>query len=160
MEKWNTEIKTRLDKKLEGAKQRDIRFFRIEEFKRNIERVEKFSSSCPYCKKQQMYISEIANKIDEAVNIPGKARRDYDKLISQLASHMQKEHGYYAPFYYTYLYSFLGIVAGMVTGYLLMKVLPQYNWALLSFGFVAGLIIGYAWGSQKDSTIRSSKKLM
>ena len=160
MENWATEIKTDIDLKLKDTKTRDIRFFRIEEFKRNIDRVEEFSRTCPYCTKQKIYIAEATEKIDEAVNTPGKTRRDYDRLISQLARHMQKEHGFYAPFYYTYLYSFFGMVAGMLAGYLLMQILLQYNWALLSLGFVVGLITGYTLGSRKDSKIRSSKKLM
>jgi len=160
MEKWDTEIKTRLDKKLEGTKDRDIRFYRIDEFKRNIERVETFSRSCPHCSKQKIHIAETVDTIDKAVNTPGRTRRNYDRLISNLSRHMQKEHGFYAPYYYTYLFSFFGMVAGLLIGYLAMKFLPQLNYALLSLGFVAGLITGYAWGNVKDNKVRSDKKVM
>lgn len=160
MAEWGSELNSKIDEKLKDAKKRDIRFFRIDEFKRNIKRVDSYSTSCPYCLKQKIYISAMADNIDKAVDKPGKTRRDYDRLISQLANHMQKEHGFYAPFYFTYLYAFLGMVAGIVAGYLLMKLLPQFNWAMLSLGFVAGLIAGYLKGMSKDSAVRSSKKLM
>ncbi len=160
MAEWESELNSKIDEKLKDAKKRDVRFFRIDEFKRNIKRADSFSTSCPYCLKQKIYITEMVNNIEEAVNKPGKTRRDYDRLISQLANHMQKEHGFYAPFYFTYLYAFLGMVAGVVAGYLLMKLLPQFNWAMLSLGFVAGLIAGYVRGMSKDSAVRSSKKLM
>lgn len=160
MENWNTVVKEKLDNKLEGTKDRDIRFYRIDEFKRNIDRVEAFSGKCPYCSKQKTYISDAVETIDKAVHNPGRTRRDYDRLISQLSNHMQKEHGFYAPYYYTYLFSFFGMVAGLLLGYLLLKMLPQYNYAMLSLGFVVGLIAGYAWGNTKDSKIRADKKIM
>lgn len=160
MAEWESELNLKIDEKLKDTKKRDIRFFRIDEFKRNIKRVDSFSMRCPYCQKQKIYISGMVDKIDEAVNTPGKTRRDYDRLISQLANHMQKEHGFYAPFYFTYLYAFFGMVAGIVAGYLLMQLVPQLNWAMLSLGFVAGLIAGYSWGMSKDRAVRSSKKLM
>jgi len=160
MGNWKEEKSALLDEKLKDTKIRDIRFYRIEEFKRNISRVEEFSKSCPYCQKQKIDISSAVDKIDEAVNIPGKERRNYDRLISRLAQHMQKEHGFYAPYYYTYLYSFFGIIAGLVLGYLLLKMLPQYNWAMMSLGFVVGLFAGYLLGTGKDNKIRSDKMIM
>lgn len=158
--KWDEEIRVKLDDKLKDTRERELRFYRIEEFKRNIDRVEAFSGKCPYCKKQKIYISEAVENIDKAINVPGRARRDYDRLISQLSNHMQKEHGFYAPYYYTYLLAFFGMVAGLLLGYLLLKLLPQYNYAMLSLGFVAGLITGYLWGSAKDGKIRADNKLM
>ena len=160
MGNWSEEKTTLLDKNLKDTKKRDIRFFRIEEFKRNIKRVEEFSNSCPYCQKQKTDISKAVDQIDKAVNTPGKERRNYDRLISRLARHMEKEHGFYAPYYFTYLYSFFGMVFGLVFGYLLLKLLSQYNWAMLSLGFVVGLIAGYIWGTAKDNKIRSDKMIM
>lgn len=160
MANWSEEMKNQLDEKLTGTKTRDIRFYRIDEFKRNIVRVDSFSGNCPQCQKQKIDIAEAVAKIDEAVHVPGRSRRNYDRLISRLSGHMQKEHGFYAPFYFTYLYSFFGMIAGLVLGYLLLKLLPQHNWAMLSLGFVIGLIAGYAWGAGKDNKIRSDKKLM
>lgn len=160
MELWSENIIAQLDEKTGKIKQRDIRFYRIGELKRNIKRVGEFSQNCPYCEKEKINIAEAVSKIDEAINVPGKQRRNYDRLISRLASHIQKNHGFYAPYYFTYLFSFFAMVAGLLAGYLLMRLFPAHNWAMLSAGFVAGLITGYFWGSAKDGKIRSSKKLM
>ena len=81
-----------------------------------------------------------------AINTPGQPRREYDRLIGKLNSHMQKQHGFYAPFYFTYLFAFFGMVGGIVMGYFLLKIIPAHGWALLSFGFVAGLVTGYIIG--------------
>lgn len=160
MESWATKTINTIDKKIEGIRDKDIRFYRIDEFKRNIGRIESNSNSCPYCQQQKINVSEISNKIDEAVNIPGKTRREYDRLISQVSKHMQKEHGFYAPYYFSYLFSFFGIIIGLIIGYILMKIFPAYWIEMLSIGFVAGLIPGYFRGFIRDNKIRSEKRLM
>jgi hypothetical protein len=160
MENWGKTITEQLDNTLKDSKKRDINFFRIEEFKRNIKRADTFSAKCPVCQKQKINISEIVDNINEAINVPGKTRRNYDRLISELATHMQKEHGFYTPFYFSYLYSFFGMAGGLLLGYLLLKLVPAYSWEMLSAGFIIGLIGGYATGNAKDSKVRSNKKLM
>jgi len=160
MENWATKTNQTIDNKLKGTKEKDIRFYRIDELKRNIERVETFSKSCPNCKKQKIDISANVEKIDEAVHVPSQTRRDYDRMISRLSVHMQKEHGFYTPFHFAYLYSFFGMVAGIVFGYLLLKLFPEYDWLMLAIGFSVGLITGYVWGNIKDNKIRIGKKLM
>jgi hypothetical protein len=160
MEDWSKQVILQLNEKLTGLKQRDLRFFRIEEFKRNIERTGQFSKSCPYCEKEKLNIAGIIAKIDEAIQVPGKSRREYDRIISRLSTHMQKVHGFFPPFYFTYLLSFFGMVAGLLLGYLLMKIFPVWNWMMLTLGFVAGLFTGYVWGNRKDASVRTHKKLM
>ncbi len=160
MEDWTSQMTSAIDEKLKDARQSDLRFFRVEEFKRNVERTGTFSGKCPVCTRQQTDIKEVVGKIDKAVNIPGRERREYDRLINRLASHMQKEHGFYTPYHYTYRHSFYGMLIGIVTGLLLMMLFSQYNWAYVSGGFSAGLILGYIYGSQKDRKIRENKMLM
>ncbi len=160
MENWAAEITDTIDKKLEGTRDKEIRFYRIDEFKRNITRVGSFSKSCPFCQQQKISISEVVDKIDEAVNVPGKTRREYDRLINRLSKHIQKEHGFYAPYYFSYLYSFFGIVVGLIIGYALIKINQDYWIEMLSVGFIAGLIPCYIWGFIKDKKIRSEKRLM
>jgi len=160
MQNWATEIIAKIDSKLEGTRDKDIRFYRIDEFKRNITRVDTFSKSCPFCAQQKIFITEVVDKIDEAIHVPGKNRREYDRLISRLSKHIQKEHGFFAPFYFSYRYSFFGIVVGLIIGYFLIKFNPDYWVEMLSIGFIIGLIPSYFLGSIKDNKIRRTKKLM
>ena len=92
MESWSTETIAKIDSKLEGVKEKDIRFFRIDEFKRNIKRVDEFSAKCSVCKQHKTEINAIVEHIEEAVKVPGKSRRTFASYISRLAKHMQKEH--------------------------------------------------------------------
>ena len=160
MENWAEEIAIKIDAKLEGTRDKEIRFYRIDEFKRNIVRVGSFSKSCPFCQQQKIPISEISGKIEEAINVPGKTRKEYDRLISRLSKHIQKEHGFYAPYYYSYNFSFIGIVIGLLVGYFFTKIYPDIWIEMLSAGFVSGLMPSYIWGSYKDKKIRSQKRLM
>ena len=160
MGKWAKEIISKIDSKLQETKERDLRFYRVDEFKRNIERADEFSSNCPVCLKLKPEIAAGVEKIDEAIQVPGQERREYDRLISRLSSHMHKEHGFYTPWYYSYLLSFFGMVAGLLLGYLLQRAFPAYDVEMLIIGFTVGLITGYVWGGIKDKKIRADKRLM
>jgi hypothetical protein len=109
---------------------------------------------------QKISIAEAVSKIEKTVNEPGETRREYDRLIYRISKHMQKEHGFYPPYYFSYLYSFFGILAGLVLGYILMKTVSGYSTEMLSIGFTIGLIPAYIWGFIKDKKIRAEKRLM
>ncbi|MFV0592652.1 MAG: hypothetical protein ACK5M7_14795 [Draconibacterium sp.] len=160
MESWSSEIIKTIDTKLENVKDREIRFFRIAEFKRNIERVDRFSKTCPYCKKEQINIEEAAGTINEAVEVPGKTRRNFDRLISRLSKHMQKEHGFYAPFHFSYTHALYGLIAGFLLGFLLIKTIPEYGIELLAGAISLGFVVSYITGSIKDKRIRNEKRIM
>ena len=160
MGNWAEEINSKIDFNLEKSREKDKRFFRVDEFKRNITRIDDFAGSCSFCLKHKIDIIEQAETIYEAIEVPGKSRREYDRLISQLSRHMQKEHGFYTPFHFSYLYAFIGILTGLIIGFILNKLFPGNGEALFSICFVIGIITAYIAGSRKDSQIRTAKKIM
>lgn len=160
MNSWSEELHSTIDTKLKAANDKDLRFFRIDEFKRNISRVGSFANTCSTCKKEQQNIEEAVETIDEAINKVGKKRKDYDKLISRLSKHIQKEHGFYAPYYYTYHISLIGMIAGSLLGYFLMQLNAELKLELFCLGFALGLLPTYVWGHLKDKKVRHEKRLM
>ncbi len=160
MDNWATAINNIIDEKLKDSREKDLRFLRIAEFKRNIARTGEFAKNCPDCNRQKKSISEIADKIDEVVELPGKPRRNYDRLISQLSKHIQKEHGFYAPYYFSYIYSTIGIITGLLIGFGLTKIFSGFYIEMLSVGFVTGLMPSYVLGYIKDKKIRAEKRIM
>jgi|SRR5690554_196614 len=160
MNEWSTQMLGLIDEKLKDSRPSDLRFFRVEEFKRNIERVGDYSGKCPVCNKEQINIRDITGKIDVAIESPGKTRRDYDRLMNRLATHMHKVHGYYTPNHFTYRYSSYGMLIGTGIGFMLMMLLSKNNMAFISAGFSLGLLIGYLYGGRKDKKIRQQKMLM
>lgn len=160
MDEWTSQMISSIEENLSKAKASDLRFFRVSEFKRNVERTGSFADKCPACRRNQTDIKIVVAVIENAIVSPGKTRREYDNLISRLAGHMQKEHGYYTPYHFTYRYLFYGMLIGLVTGYLMMSLLSEYNWAYVSGGYAAGLLMGYIYGSKKDRIIREKKMIM
>lgn len=160
MGKWAKNITLEIDQKLEKSRIQDLRFFRIDEFKRNIERVDEFTMTCPDCRRFRTDIDETVQSIDEAVKTPGRERRDYDRLINQLSKHIKKEHGFYPPFYFSYVYALIGMIGGAALGYVLFIIKPDYRIEMFSIGISVGLIISYILGTIKDKKIRLQKKLM
>lgn len=160
MDNWTVLIHQEINQKLEGTREKDLRFFRIDELQRNIERVGKFSGSCAECKRMKSEIESNIPHIREAVEVPGNYRRDLDRLISRLARHIMKAHQFYPPWYHNYLFSFYGMVAGSMAGALIMYFVPGQKWEILAAGFSIGLIIGQLIGGKKDREIRSNQKLM
>jgi hypothetical protein len=157
---WSSIHLNKIEESLKDVREKDLRFFRIDEFKRNLERVGDFSEKCAQCNKFIIDINEAVEKINETIQIPGKERRSYDKLISRLSRHMQKEHQFYPPYYFSYLFSFFGIVIGLLLGAACMKLWFPANYNAVWIGFSVGVVIAYIWGSVKDKKVRAQKKLM
>ena len=157
---WGKGVVAKVDAKLADTRDKEIRFFRIDEFKRNIGRVNDFSSNCGLCHKLKLDIAEVAETIDEAIDVPGVKRREYDRLISRLSIHMRKEHGFYPPFYFSYIYALYGLLGGTSLGYLFWLIIPAYRFEMMGIGISAGLIISYILGNIKDRKIRNTKKIM
>ncbi len=157
---WANGLKSKVKEKLSDTKERDLRFFRIEEFLRNVTRTGEFSTKCPRCASYKIDIEAVVEKIDEAIQVPGKSRREYDGLISMLSTHMRKEHDFYPPYYYTYLYSSVGTVLGLILGFLVYKFYPSSDFITFVVGFIIGILSGNMVGTRKDKKIRNENRLM
>ena len=160
MDKWEKRILNEMDLSLKGTKEKDLRFFRIDELQRNIARIGEFSSACNGCKLLKIDIETALVHMNEAVNVPGPHRRDLDRLTVRIGRHMMKNHHIYPPWHFNYLYSFYGIVAGSLIGLMLVFLFPGETWEFLAAGFVAGLIAGQLAGGKRDREIRNSNRLM
>jgi len=160
MDNWKDKILAGMEESLAGTREKDLRFFRIEELQRNIRRVDEFSHRCADCAHLKPEIAAALRHVNEAVNVPGQYRRELDRVVARLARHMLKTHAFYPPFHFIYLYSFYGIAIGSLAGLLIAVLLPGKPWEIGAAGFVAGLIAGQISGGQKDSKVRTGNRLM
>lgn len=161
MKNWKDTITEQLHSQTGNINEKDVRFYRIAEFERMINRTGDLSATCNDCQSMKSEIETIVESIDKAIHTPGKLRRNYDHLIDRLAKHQRKHHGYYPPYFYTYNYSFFGILAGSATGALLgYFIIPEAIWYFILSGFVVGLLASRIWGSRKDKAVRASGKLL
>ena len=149
-----------IEENLEGLNEKDLRFFRIDEFKRNVGRTDELRKSCPICDSNKTDIEQVSKNIKEAVSVPGKSRREYDRLITRLSKHMRKDHQFFPPYYHTYLFSFFGAGIGVILGYLGYKLYPTPDYIVGIAIFALALLIGNYLGNKKDRIIRNEKRLM
>lgn len=160
MESWEDTVLKGMEESLTGTREKDLRFFRIEELQRNIRRVGEFSAHCPHCRHFKHDIQTTLVHVNEAVNVPGQHRKELDRLIARLSRHMMKLHGFYPPYHYNYLYSFYGMLAGSLIGLAAVILTPGNRWELMIAFIAAALITGQVIGSKKDRIVRTAGKIM
>lgn len=160
MQNWAENVLKEMEQRLSGTREKDMRFFRIDELRRNIKRIDNYTPDCDICRNLKNETEIVLAHVNEAVNVPGSHRRELDRLMARLARHMMKTHRYYPPYYFNYLYSFYGIAAGSLLGLLVTLVIPSKPWELLAAGFVFGIIIGQFFGGKKDRIVRRNDRLM
>jgi len=158
---WLNETEELFRENLKGISEKDVRFYRLEEFWRNVQRLDQFSNDCPVCREMHSGVRETIAGMNDAVKNPGKKRRKFDRALSTLASHMTEEHGFLPPYYFTYRWSALGLPAGALVGALIDLVLFHgQKWGFIVGGTIIGMLIGYVLGGRKDNNMRAKKKLL
>lgn len=161
MSKWSQQTIADIQQELEGARESDLRFFRIAEYLRMVKRVDDFSGNCPRCSQYKAEIEQQVKTIDSAINNTGKDRRNYDRHIDQLAKHMKKEHGFYPPYFYTYSLSFFYTLIAIVIGFLASLMFPSTDrWFFVIPAFIIGLLAGQLVGGRKDAKVRANNKIL
>jgi hypothetical protein len=160
MQNWADNILADMEQRLSGSREKDLRFFRIDELRRNIRRMDEFAPKCDFCRHLKDETEIALVHVNEAVNVPGQHRRELDRVVARLSRHMMNVHHFYPPWHFNYLYSFYGIVAGSLFGFFLVMAIPSKPWELLAAGFVIGIIAGQFLGGKKDRKIRGDERLM
>ncbi len=161
MENWYAEFEKQLVEQLKGTELRDLRFFRIEEYLRNAQRVDEQAAKCRECYMIRKEMDELRDAVAKAVHHPGKERRALDKLQSKTNDHMRKVHGFYPTNYHTYLQSVYWTVGLMALAFLLTFVFPELEKAIFySPAFAVGVIVGQIVGGKKDRKVRESNKVL
>ncbi len=158
MGEWSEKINNSIGKNMEESAHRES--FHVDVFKRNISRVEKFSESCSFCDKQRIEIEDMVGKIDEAFEVPGNSRREYDRLAGRLTKHMRKEHGLFKTNWFVRLYTLFGLIAGFLVGFLLSFFLPEFKTTMYVFALSFFIVAGILRGRQKDLKVKLENKLM
>ena len=159
MGSWYAGYEKEVVQQLKGTRERDLRFFRIEEYLRMAERADEFSDSCRECHSLCFPMERQKDSLAKAVQEPGRERRELDRLQSKMSDHMKQQHGFYPPYYFTYLHSFTWTVLLMCFAFIASLFFPDADrWYFLAPAFAAGVLSGQITGSRKDRKIRADKK--
>ncbi|WP_372775451.1 hypothetical protein [Mangrovibacterium sp.] len=161
MENWYPDFEKTLVEQLQGTNERDLRFFRIEEYFRNAERVDSQAEKCRECYSFRSQMDQHKSTVAKAVQQPGKERRELDRLQSRMNDHMRKAHGYFPPYYHAYMQSVYWTVSLMGLAFLLTLVFPHIEkFVFYSPAFAIGVLTGQIVGGKKDRKIRATKKIL
>ena len=157
---WPDNMHNQLKNQVEGVRDQEIRFLRIEEFNRVIKKTCQYSEKCPECRTFRDEIETIVPDIRTVLLHPGNERKIYDNLIDRLTKHLRKEHGIFSPLYFTYTYTAIGMgigfIAGMIAETLRWLMLDKVSWELWVGAVIIGLLFGHIKGVNKDANIRRS----
>ncbi len=160
MEKQAVKIVNEIELRLRGCREKDLRFFRIDEYIRNIRRLDEFEETCEGCRALQKETEASLVYIRKAVDSPGKNRAALDRLMAKLARHMTRHHHFFPPYYHKYLHSALGLAIGSLAGVLVVLSIPGNPWEFVMAGALVGIIAGQVTGGSKDRVIRAENRLM
>jgi len=161
MSDWYNQYEKNIFSSLKDEKNRDIRFFRIEEMLRMAERTDKFAPLCKKCQSFKKRLNEDSMYIKKAVKYPGKERKELDKLQIEMSAHMKKIHGFYPPYYFSYLYSAIGILIFMAITFIMYLIFPSLSLLnIMAVAFASGVIVGQILGHKKDNKIKKEGKIL
>ncbi len=160
MENRSVKIVTEIEQQLKGCREKDLRFFRIDEYIRNLRRLSEFEETCEVCRGLLEESEASLGYIRKAIDSPGRNRAALDRLLVKISRHMTRQHLYFPPYYHKYLYSALGLAAGSVVGVFIVLAIPENPWEFVMAGALVGVIAGQFSGGRKDQMVRSEHRIM
>lgn len=159
MNDWYNSFENQVLESIKDCKGSDLRFFRIEEYLRNAERIDRMASSCKTCTAIRGKMQNEVASIKQAIDEPGKARKTLDNIQDELINHLKKEHGFYPPMYHTYMQSIYWLIGVMTLAFVCTKIFPNIpTVACYSPAFIIGVAIGQIRGSKMDRQVSESNK--
>ncbi len=155
---WLSDILIKLEHNRDSLSLKDDRFLQINLFNNLISKVDYYSDNCKTCKTYKTDIENYVNNL-KPLSISTQKQKEYEKFLTKLKLHLEKEHKIYPARYFNSIFSFTGMLSGAIlgagTGYIIN---PKFIWSGLLIGWTTGLLIGKIIGIKKDKNIRNKNK--
>ncbi len=90
MENRSVKIVTEIEQQLKGCREKDLRFFRIDEYIRNLRRLSEFEETCEVCRGLLEESEASLGYIRKAIDSPGRNRAALDRLLVKISRHMTR----------------------------------------------------------------------
>lgn len=158
---WLDNINTNIDKQIyDHISVKDYRFYQIEKLKRIAALLDK-NTNCLNCKHGKIELEKIVNELDRLINKSGVNRREYEKRVETLIKHLKDDHQIYQAHHFTYTYSGIYTLLGVVFGLILsFGIFHAFNPRIFFMCAGVGMIAGNILGSRKDKhQARNGKQL-
>lgn len=156
---WVEDISEKIDQQVqEYISVKDYRFYQIGKLKRIAKLLDR-QGSCLDCKYAKAELEKIVEELDRLINKSGVNRSEYEKRVDKLLLHLRKQHGVYQVHHFTYTYSAIYALVGIVFGLLLTYGLfYSFNPTIFFLCAGLGMIIGNILGSRRDRDCKRKGK--
>ena len=156
---WLDGISQKVDQQVEKfISVRDYRFYQIGKLKR-IARILNKQKFCLECKYARIEVEAIIDDLDRLINKSGADRSEYEKRVEKILKHLRSQHKIYQAHHFTYTYSAIYALVGVVFG-LLVSYGLYYSFDPTTFFLCSGvgMIVGNILGAKKDREQRKAGK--
>lgn len=154
---WYKKIEKTITEENEKLYKNDFKFYQVDSFLKIANKIDRFSPHCKSCHKAITVSEDLAENLFEYLKGDVHSRRSYEKKLDKMNKHLRKEHHIYPKQYFISLYSFIGVIGGLLLGAFISYItIPGFMKQSLLFGFVAGLITGRILGKIKDNKLKKA----
>lgn len=161
MSVWYDKIEIQIIENNEKLYKKDFKFYQVDTFLKLAKKTDEFSPTCVDCKLLKRKVEDVSENLDTYLNGEIASRRSYEKILNEINDHVKRIHKIYPKQYNLYLFSFLGILAGMGVGWLIAWLFDEnYVKGGLIFGFVIGLIAGRIIGKVRDNNLLKEGRVL
>lgn len=126
-----------------GIRNSEYKFYNVERLIRIAGKMEEEESHCQTCKKQRKELNDLAQNLHYYLNTSNKTRSQFEKKHDMLAKHLKKQHGIVTAGYHTHFNTFIGILLGLIAGFLSTF---MYGGEILKIGLFSGAALGLIMG--------------
>ena len=156
---WYKDFFERLEKSKNEISKSDFRFYNFSHLPLIAKKTLEYCDKCDQCKSNINSLDELSRNFKHYLNSTINNRKEFDTKLNAITKHLRKEHQIRFAFYYSSLYSFTGLLAGLLAGglFLLFLPVPDSHLILLLSAFL-GLAAGRIAGYLKDKKIYKNNK--
>jgi hypothetical protein len=157
---WYKNIENQIIEQKEKLYKRDYRFFHVDTFLLLSKKIDEFSHSCHECKELKATSEYIAANLFNLINDNSLARKSYEEKLEQIRKHLRKTHGILPKEYNTSFFSLIGLVIGLLLGFLVFLFNNEWLRGGLLIGSAVGLLVGRIYGRILDGKLIKDGKVL
>ncbi len=161
---WYTNFKKSIEQ--HNISGREYKLFHIDRLLRSGKRIDDFSTTCKKCTDFKSELDSISQNPSDYISGTNIKRKKFENLSSQIFSHLRKDHMIIPHSYFVAVYSFAGMLLGVVLGFMAGIIYKYFfspgNPGLIKnailIGWFTGLVAGQILGNKKDKKVRKEDR--
>lgn len=158
MSEWTENFENELKIQINKVERLKVGYINVRLLNNLAKKIDLLSPQCSTCKAYkkefELILPDVVTRIEEP-----EFRNSYESTLVEVSEHLKKKHGFSKEGYYKSLYTFIGIVIGLVVAFLSSYfVVDRDVYTFFFYGGLIGVAIGYFVGLAKDKKIKAAGK--